>query len=80
MADSVEISSVDENDFVKEGKLYFLSESSQWEIALPLILLKIKTTYKTENLSIYIYIFYFVAFDLVSLTEVLLRFFVFFDA
>ena len=26
MADSVEISFVDENDFVKEGKWYFLSE------------------------------------------------------
>ena len=26
------ISFVDENDFVKEGKGYFLSENSQWEI------------------------------------------------
>ena len=33
MADSVEISFVDENDFVKEGKWYFLSENSQWEIS-----------------------------------------------
>ena len=32
MADSVEISFVDENDFVKEGKWYFLSENSRWEI------------------------------------------------
>ena len=32
MADSVEISFVDENDFVKEGKWYFLSENSQWDI------------------------------------------------
>ena len=34
MMDSVEISFVDENDFVKEGKLYFLSDNSQWEITL----------------------------------------------
>ena len=30
MADSVEISFVDKNDFVKEGKWYFLSDNSQW--------------------------------------------------
>ena len=30
MADSVEIIFVDENDFVKEGKWYFLSENSRW--------------------------------------------------
>ena len=29
MADSVEISFVDENDFVKEGKWYLLSENLQ---------------------------------------------------
>ena len=34
MVDSVEISFVDENDFVKEGKWYFLSENSQGEIKL----------------------------------------------
>ena len=34
MADSVEISFVDENDFEKEGKWYFLSENSLWEIKL----------------------------------------------
>ena len=33
MADSVEISIVDENDFVKGGKWYFLSENSQWKIS-----------------------------------------------
>ena len=33
MADSVEISFVDENDFVKEGKWYLLSEYLQWEIS-----------------------------------------------
>ena len=33
MADSVEISFVDENDFVKEGKWYLLSENSQREIS-----------------------------------------------
>ena len=33
MAESVEISFVDENDFVKGGKWYFLSENSQWEIS-----------------------------------------------
>ena len=27
------ISFVDKNDFVKEGKWYFLSENSQWEIS-----------------------------------------------
>ena len=32
MADSVEISFVDENDFRKVGKWYFWSENSQWEI------------------------------------------------
>ena len=32
IADSVEISFVDENDLVKEGKWYLLSENSQWEI------------------------------------------------
>ena len=34
MADSVEISFVDEDDFVKEGKYYFLSENSQWDTML----------------------------------------------
>ena len=33
MADRVEISFVDENDFVNERKWYFLSENSQWEIS-----------------------------------------------
>ena len=33
MADSVEITIVDENDFVKERKWYFLSENLQWEIS-----------------------------------------------
>ena len=33
MADGVEISFVDENDFVKEGNWYFLSKNSQWEIS-----------------------------------------------
>ena len=33
MADSVEISFVDENDIVKEVKWYFLSENSQWKIS-----------------------------------------------
>ena len=32
MADSVEISFVDKNDFVKEGKWYFLSDNSQWKM------------------------------------------------
>ena len=27
----MEISFVDENDFVKEGKWYFLGENSQWD-------------------------------------------------
>ena len=31
MADSVEISFVDENDFLKERKWYFLSDDSQWD-------------------------------------------------
>ena len=29
----MEISFVDENDFVKEGKSYFSSENSQWEMS-----------------------------------------------
>ena len=33
MADSVEVSFVDENDFVKEEKWYVLSENSQREIS-----------------------------------------------
>ena len=33
MVDSVEISFVDEKDFVKEGKWHFLSDNSQWEIS-----------------------------------------------
>ena len=33
MADSVEISFVDENDFLKVEKWYFLRENSQWEIS-----------------------------------------------
>ena len=43
MAASLEISFVDENNFVKEGKLYFLSENSQWEISSILFRLKLKT-------------------------------------
>ena len=33
MTDSVEISFVDEYDFVKEGKWYFLNENSHCEIS-----------------------------------------------
>ena len=33
MADSAEISFVDENDFVKEEKWYLLSENLQWEVS-----------------------------------------------
>ena len=32
MAESVGVSFVGENDFQKEGKWYFLSENSQWEV------------------------------------------------
>ena len=32
MAESVEVGIADKSDFQKEGKWYFLSENSQWEI------------------------------------------------
>ena len=34
MSDNVEISFVDENDFVKEVKWYFLGKNSQWDTML----------------------------------------------